>query len=687
MNEPGFKVHQAIHGYSQGHQLLTASVQLRSRDAKTMLILSDISGQAAQIDSPGYLTGYPLPDSKFYVFARTWPAPEMPRPGCVWTHSLLMDFADLAILSDATGLLQLFRRPESNALSEYAQQLEVPQISGIGQLRENAVDLAHHLIGALYSRPHDRVVAPLQNSIDVDQITIALWAQQWPRLRRSFRFCTLSLTDRSGDYGAFDLQFYRTQEGSSRSRFPKSVDAYDVPSEVDDWIDNAIADLMHPDVIGLRSFMRQIGADIDAGRDAFKLICQFHTALYGSSSRSASIERAITLYDHEFSAFQARTARALLIKEVLRQPILSDSELDFITRSLPSLDMSILSGGHRTLGEQIWRKDPACIAAMIKASNQERQIAEATLAKLPTDYLLEGIARVPDIAALALAHRPDLLEHAEFWTTDGVSAEAALTALSERSSLTSIISALMQAARPDLISQTLQAVGAAVVLRALAELWRGFAKEKSGTLISWLRAAAQNTAAVADALAHIAIPEDMLSALAHIVEPDEIPNDYGTDPWLLAANRSREAHSGSLATYLSAFLVSRALGWRSRNQAELVQLGFDPVYTALEDSVLGEDAWRLVDAKLPWSLPWLSWDRCLRLRNAIIDLFVDRDLSAGIFAKVTDDERRFGEIVASLSKTYRGRRYIGYLRQELSRDASSRSKERNHIIDEVTGIS
>ena len=38
-----------------------------------------------------YLTAYPLPRSSLVAFARTWTAPEMPRPGCVWTHTLLIE--------------------------------------------------------------------------------------------------------------------------------------------------------------------------------------------------------------------------------------------------------------------------------------------------------------------------------------------------------------------------------------------------------------------------------------------------------------------------------------------------------------------------------------------------------------------------------------------------------------------
>jgi len=123
------KVHQAVHGYADGHRQLTASVSLKPNDAKTMLVLSDISGAGAQIGDDGYLTGYPLAESGFYALVRTWPAPEMSRPGCVWTHTLLIEFADLATLIYPIELLLLFRRPVLGETAVYGKEARAPAVS------------------------------------------------------------------------------------------------------------------------------------------------------------------------------------------------------------------------------------------------------------------------------------------------------------------------------------------------------------------------------------------------------------------------------------------------------------------------------------------------------------------------------------------------------------------------------
>jgi hypothetical protein len=85
------RIHQLLHGYDEGHRLLAGSIKPDAQSAKSLVALSDLSGQGEAPGSFGYITGYPLPQMNAYALARTWLAPEMPRPGCVWTHTLLIN--------------------------------------------------------------------------------------------------------------------------------------------------------------------------------------------------------------------------------------------------------------------------------------------------------------------------------------------------------------------------------------------------------------------------------------------------------------------------------------------------------------------------------------------------------------------------------------------------------------------
>ena len=73
--------------------------------------LSDWSEFVDKGEDRDYITAYPLLESPYYVIAKSWYADEMRRPGCVWTHSLLIKRNDLGKIIDYRQLLTLFKRP------------------------------------------------------------------------------------------------------------------------------------------------------------------------------------------------------------------------------------------------------------------------------------------------------------------------------------------------------------------------------------------------------------------------------------------------------------------------------------------------------------------------------------------------------------------------------------------------
>lgn len=107
------RIEQLLHGYDNGHRLLAGSVLLKNpADLDAVATLSDWSEYAVSGDNEStYITAYPLLDSQYYVIAKTWYAAEMKRPGCVWTHSLLIPFNELNRIDDYRRLGDLFKRP------------------------------------------------------------------------------------------------------------------------------------------------------------------------------------------------------------------------------------------------------------------------------------------------------------------------------------------------------------------------------------------------------------------------------------------------------------------------------------------------------------------------------------------------------------------------------------------------
>jgi hypothetical protein len=199
----------------------------------------------------------------------------------------------------------------------------------------------------------------------------------------------------------------------------------------------------------------------------------------------------------------------------------------------------------------------------------------------------------------------------------------------------------------------------------------------------WLGAALSNSSTVAEVLStngHFGVT--FLATIARRTYPDFVPNDYGDDPWWTAVCRSFDDADERSKQYLSAYLLARALGYRSRNQAELLEYAFDAVYVPALQSRLSVDAWNLVDRRLPNSW-FFEWDNCRRIRDAIVDTFIQRDLSALGFARITRDDRLFEELAKLAERTGRGRRFLKRVLQSLkaSNPASRRISLLEHSLE------
>src|SRR5881394_1242141 len=104
-------IQQTLHGYAEGHRLLDGSIKLPDELARLVLRMTDLSGNSVVSGFEEYLTGYPLESANMYAFAKTWYASEMPRPGCVWTHTLFIPSSRMAEITDLQALVALFVRP------------------------------------------------------------------------------------------------------------------------------------------------------------------------------------------------------------------------------------------------------------------------------------------------------------------------------------------------------------------------------------------------------------------------------------------------------------------------------------------------------------------------------------------------------------------------------------------------
>ncbi len=658
-------IHQTLHGYADGHRQIAGTVRLPANDARLVLTLSDISGPSSRLPECGYLTGYPLAESGMYALARTWAAPEMSRPGCVWTHTLLIDFADLAMIEEPSQLDDLFRCPnDSGILWDYSAPLRIGPESERALTPVLAVSEARAIIAGLYGQPKEPILASSDTQA-ADRVTLAIWAQQWPRLRRSFRFCTFAASDRSIDGVLFDLQFLPARERSRRSRFADSFEVGHVPFIEEPWLSEVMDDLLLGGRTDLRSFLRQIGGDVSKGREAFAPLCSLHVVLTQVRRGISALEAAIEIVDREFNEREALSARTLLAREAARSPAnLGDGGLDFLIDNFGLLTAEDAARAPAQIGREIWLREPARLAGLLTASEQLRDLANRTLAILSLEELVRGLGQALDLVPDIIVQRPEILGMPDFWSIETIDLRMAAALAQRHGALTPhVLDAMIKSRRDSLAFVAVAVFGAAAVAERTCA-FDGYLSD------SWFSSIASQPSAVGNLMMAGSLrSRGFLARLSRALSPNEIPSEFGTDPWVVAFTGSSGPVLDADKVYLASFLLARAFGRTTRNPGELAILGFETTHEALEGGATSEEAWGLLLNALPQNYQSPEGDHCGRLRESIVLLFADRNLSTDLFIQITSNVTLFEMIVQSGALRYRGRIYLRRLRSALVRSA------------------
>ncbi|WP_281947337.1 hypothetical protein [Vibrio parahaemolyticus] len=194
-------IHQAFHGYNNGHKLLSSSVELPAKTKSILLRESDSPGEEFHYQSKPCYSGYPIRESGFYVVSKTWVAQEISRPGCVWTHSLLIPFTILAT-REGVNLIDL------ESLFSLREKIEDYQSLSPIDLTFSPILSTEKNLSPLFSKVFTSDEQVILSSDDVSFIDIiSIWGKLWPKMRREFSFKTWApkKTRSSLNFEKFDL--------------------------------------------------------------------------------------------------------------------------------------------------------------------------------------------------------------------------------------------------------------------------------------------------------------------------------------------------------------------------------------------------------------------------------------------------------------------------------------------------
>ena len=624
---PPIIIDQAIFGYRDGHNILAASVELAPRVRQFLATATDGSGpEKSEGFKDGY-TGLPVPDTDFYALFCTWPAPEMTRPGCVWSHVLLINLADLARIPDLGALRHLFARPkEPNELDSYRKRLDLLTPRRKRRLKnESDLDRAMVLASALYGQPEPGVVLLDASADDWKDLVFDLWSQQWPRLRRSFAFSTASLGDRRTLGVPFDLQIAPSSSQRLWRRDPSStliVSAEDSAAERPAaWMGTVARDLVEGSDGALRRFLHKYGSEVDSPRKAFSKLVECFLALDAEADHDPVERLACVAQAFPKPEESVTLKRDVAVSLTSRQSDCSIALAStyFLLKSPNASAFDRVEVDFRPNAPVFWDKKRAEVLALLGSlsdgSRAQGFIGAISEALHPADIPILWYEQ-PQSLSRVVANNPSLATDPAAWAMPEAGQHAlweSITSSNRDPEVWSRICAAMLLTRCSFGQEKTIALAGSSLGKGLLAWLMHDAMSLPGP--EWRAALREPLSAM---LEQGGVPPALLALASWAL--------HSRDATAIAGTRSDVQKLATGATNglpmplrLHALFWMTALGLQTSGKEglNLLSAAFFPVYEAVARSNYSGEAWEMLSPALPESMLGLDWDRCRRMRRAL----------------------------------------------------------------------
>jgi hypothetical protein len=646
-----------------------------------MLGLSDLSGRNVVEGFEEYLTGYPVPGTEYFAFARTWYAPEMERPGCVWTHTLLLDEGELGSVPHLAALCSLFRRPGPKfSRGEYESPLRfAPTYDDLARPLSRA-EATGSLLRALYETPTAPVLVPSQEAQSLEALVLEIWSQQWVALRFAFRFCTGAIAARAAGEKCFDLQVVPERAARELKReLPAAVvvappwDGKELKPPA--WLPHAASDLIGTGGRALRAFLHQLGPWLPGGREHYVPAAElFSFAPSLATSRpplGELVESVATVFPE--------TSQGAVLKSALfggKSPLAIILTADGSERELlRTLSTSRHGGafdpeglGLESRARELWttNRDEALRLIDHLIRNDHNPLGERLLFALVRGLGVNEAAaffeQVPALVATVVRLNPSAAASPELWRgpadrqwslIDAVTAGKETSPELQRALVRAMLEAGSDAVA-DAVSRRFGTEAAMAVLQwfdetataspgSLSPRWRRVLASQPGAMLDWLKAQSEPREATA------ALAVDLLNPHSRDVY------GRGASPWLKQFRESGAGVDEAARLRLRAFMLALGFDNPGEGSDELVVRSFACVHQALALNRLSYDSWSWLEDQVP-SLSWLrNWDRCERLRRGLAEKYVRYGWPALQFIRCAADEAMLRDMLEACSKAEGGK--------------------------------
>jgi hypothetical protein len=622
MQRKMISVDQALHGYSRGHKELVSSIELDERSRTTMLMMSDLLAVSDLRPHESYLTIYPLKLASRHVIARTWPAGRNYRPGSVWTHSLILDYQALTLITDLVSLRSYFETPVEGAIRSYGRPLEVDANESLDTSVVSDERIRTALRQLYGSNPRQLIALPHVAAERDEMLTLAIWRQMWPGMRRDFS----ALTNPGDGHVSFD--------SGCTLRFTRYVSPIeDEPNlDIEKGLKELEADLPKPGPTPLRTFLGRYAIE---GREPRRL---------GAALAALRVDHRVPM-DLRLQRLRRLTGDAFLprfVRDLLTQELAlvgSSADLLSLVRSArdEAVDVDLTTAIERASVMSL--DDLRDLIASTRPSAPDglgARLYTDLIKKLPADRL----ARVADgDQRLRMAEiRPELLRVPPFWPSeDAVRA----TMLEELMPGALSLADALEVFGPTIGARTLSALMSKVTdvapdtVVALLKLDENSIRDM---VAGWIVSSPDRLRSVAERrhnLGHRAI-EALAGAQLRQTAPITDPQSWAS----LIVEVVEDVPSPTGAVKAIGYLCSLALS--GKEALELARIVFDPLIEAARSRILS----RTEESYLFRNVS--SYSRSWSLSKALVQSALSKwpvtSAQAGAFA-ITQSEAVQGEMV------------------------------------------
>lgn len=648
INNGSIIVQQCLHGYDRGHSLIESSLTLPKESTSLILRMSDASSIGYTENSPSYLTGYPLPEIGSYALARTWPAKNMSRPGCVWTHTILIKFEYLALFNELGVLDQIFKYPNRDNFNFYNQNIKLNDSILGTKFQKGSKNSISAILSELYLNSESHVLLPY--SSDSDFSVMNVWSKQWPKLRRNFKFRTYtSKASTLNDY--FDLCFYESSEQKHNDASFKNTELKILNILLDDIFDFPNDEL--------KEFLWRYGADSKGLRDSYlplvKIYYDLISILNCNTSESFNLCTSEILKYINVSKSLEKHLFVIVIQSDHHD--FSEEIIDFILKKFTDLKPTDLSI-HLNDFSSFFSKIPLIhVRNFLFSKFNDEELFTSLIKYLSNEILITLVNEDPEILLSILKSKPSfILEN------------LIIQLLNNQSQLVKGISFEDDVILSEFISKSihLELWKVLVILTKhnknkclplLLDVFNNLSDPKLELVIE--NVLLKNTSLVETILtsnAHISL--DLLSAISKGLSVREFENSK-LDPWLSALcsiNLVKESIPESLALYL----FTRGLISIGSHPHLLLTISFDTVHNLIAVNRLSTVNWEKLNKLLPPTsyFFWDYWDRCRKLRNGLIEAYRKNNMPIDKFIYITKDKKTLRHLLIELEIGYENKYFL-----------------------------